>query len=119
LKIKLDENMPAAAKVAAETLGHDVETVADEGMQGAPDRDVFEAAQRESRFLITLDVDFGDVRQYPPGSHAGIAILRLDSTDFQTTTDAVRRLLTSHELGDLTRCLVVVRKHLIRVRRPE
>ena len=114
---------PSAVRVAGlearlEALGHEVETVLDEELGGAPDRDVLEAAIRESRLLITLDRGFGDIRRYPPGTHAGIAVIRVDRQDTQTIADAVRSLLANEELGDLTGCVVVVRGHLVRIRRP-
>lgn len=119
MKIKLDENLPADAREAAESLGHDVDTVEDEGIAGADDPSVLRAATGSERFLITLDRGFGDIRRYPPGSHAGIAILRLDSQDAISATDAVRSLLRNDRLGDLSGCVVVVRGHLVRIRRPD
>jgi hypothetical protein len=61
----------------------------------------------------------GDIRSYPPGTHAGIIVLRVDSQDAATVTKAVRSFLVSDDLGDLAGCLVVVRGHLARIRRPE
>ena len=118
MRIKLDESVPVAARQALVQFGHDVDTVVDEGLQGASDRQVFAAAKREGRFLITLDRGFGDIRSYPPGTHPGIAVLRLDSLDAETTTDALRRLLGAGGFDDLTGCIVVVRGDLVRVRRP-
>jgi len=118
VRLKLDENLPREARVTAETLGHDVDTVIDEGLAGAGDPQVLAAATREQRFLITLDRGFGDVRQYPPGSHPGIAVIRVDPQDSDTVVHAVRSFLSNEQLGDLSGCIVVVRGHLIRVRRP-
>ncbi len=81
MRIKLDENLPEDARLAAVGLGHDVDTVVNEGIGGVSDRDVFVAAIREGRFLITLDRGFGDIRHYPPGSHPGIAVIRVESQD--------------------------------------
>ncbi len=119
MKLKLDENLPEGARRVAESLGHDVDTVAEERLGGADDPAVLDAARRAGRFLITLDRGFGDVRRYPPGDHPGIAVLRVDSEDGPTVTQAVGSFLSSRDLGDLTGCLVVVRGHLARIRRPE
>jgi predicted nuclease of predicted toxin-antitoxin system len=51
MKIKLDENMPAALAEHLRVLGHDVHTVPDEGLAGAVDPEVWSAAQGEDRFL--------------------------------------------------------------------
>ena len=119
MRIKLAENLPGEARAAAMALGHDVETVLDEALGGAGDHAVLAAASREDRLLVTLDRGFGDVRRYPPGSHRGIAIIRVEPQDAPTVTAAVTQFLSNEGLGDLTGCLVVVRGRLIRVRRPE
>lgn len=118
MRLKLDENLPESARLAAVALGHDVDTVLDEALGGAPDPEVIAAATRADRFLLTLDRGLGDVRSCPPGSHPGVAVLRVDSQDAPSVAEAVRGFLANDTLGDLTGCLVVVRGHLIRVRRP-
>jgi predicted nuclease of predicted toxin-antitoxin system len=118
VRLKLDENLPEEARLAAASLGHDVDTVIDEGLRGAGDSVILAASTTEQRFLITLDRGFGDVRQYPPGSHPGIAVIRADQQDAGTVTGTVRSFLSNEQLGDLTGCIVVVRGHLVRVRRP-
>ena len=118
MRIKLDENLPEDARLAAVGLGHDVDTVLNEGIGGVSDRDVFVAAIREGRFLITLDRGFGDIRHYPPGSHPGIAVIRIESQDPPSVVLAVRNFLSNRDLGGLSGCIVVVRGDLVRVRRP-
>jgi len=49
--IKLDENIPVVLKNDLEALGHNVDTVASENLQGAPDARVWLAAQQELRLL--------------------------------------------------------------------
>lgn len=119
MRLKLDENLPDDARQAAVALGHDVDTVVDEGLGGATDPALLAAASGEDRFVVTLDRGFGDVRRYPPGTHAGIAVLRVDSQDARTVTDALTTFLGNDTLGDLRGCIVVVRGHLVRIRRPD
>lgn len=82
MKFKLDENLPAVAAVHLLAAGHDVHTVHDEGLQGADDTAVMGAAIREGRVLVTLDLDFADVRRYVPGTHAGVWVLRPEVQTF-------------------------------------
>ncbi len=77
MKVKLDENIPVRLAGLLATFGHAVDTVASEGLKGRSDSDVWSAAQREDRFLITQDLDFSDVRQFKPGTHAGLLLVRL------------------------------------------
>jgi predicted nuclease of predicted toxin-antitoxin system len=60
MKIKLDENFPAQLAVVLTRLGHDVDTVAQQGLRGADDPAVWEAAQASGRFLITQDMDLAE-----------------------------------------------------------
>jgi hypothetical protein len=71
MKIKLDENLPLHLATSLEDLGHDVHTTYSEGLTGHADRDMWRAAQAESRFLITQDLDFSDIRQFAPGISCG------------------------------------------------
>jgi predicted nuclease of predicted toxin-antitoxin system len=73
---KLDENLPHDLAAALGRRGHDVHTVADEHLAGESDPVVVAAATDEGRMLLTLDRGIGDLRRYPPGSHAGILVLR-------------------------------------------
>lgn len=77
MKIKLDENLPLRLVSALESLGHDVDTVEDEGLSGESDETVWHAAQQENRFLITQDLDFSDTRRFQSGTHSGILLVRL------------------------------------------
>ena len=77
MKIKLDENLPARLVPLLKKLGHQVDTVADEGLAGKPDINVWHKVTQEQRFLITQDLDFSDMRQFQPGSHPGILLVRL------------------------------------------
>ena len=76
LKIKLDEHLSGYMKAALEQEGHDTATVADEGLLGKNDAEVGGAAGREGRMLLTLDLEFADLRKHPPGSHPGVGATR-------------------------------------------
>ena len=93
MKVKLDENLGRTPQRFLEGEGHDVDNVYDEELSGASDPEVGEAAQAEGRFLVTLDTDFADVRQYPPGTHAGILLLRPRSRGRAAATALLRRVV--------------------------
>jgi hypothetical protein len=62
MKIKLDENVPFDLAIPLRTLGYDVHTAHEEGLTGHADSEIWRTAQKESRFLITQDLDFSDLR---------------------------------------------------------
>ena len=70
MRIKLDENLPGVLVSRLAALGHDVHTTQYEGLAGQVDSEVWEAAQREGRFLITQDMDFSDARRSAHFAHS-------------------------------------------------
>jgi len=70
--VKLDENLGKTHVRFLRELGYEADRVHDQGLSGANDERVWARVCAEGRFLITLDLDFSDVRRYRPGSHPGI-----------------------------------------------
>lgn len=77
MKVKVDENIGRSGVSLLRQAGHDVMTVPEQSLSGAPDELVFRACASERRVLVTLDRDFGQVRRFPPKQSAGIAVLEL------------------------------------------
>ena len=71
MRLKLDENLSRHLKPILAGLGHDVLTAADENLLSRPDTVIAAAAFKEERILLTLDIEFADLRKYPPGTHPG------------------------------------------------
>ncbi|HKO03201.1 MAG TPA: DUF5615 family PIN-like protein, partial [Candidatus Acidoferrales bacterium] len=67
MKFKLDENLSRHLKDVVSSLGHDAATAAEEDLLARSDREVAAAACAEDRVLLTLDVEFGNLKKYPPG----------------------------------------------------
>ncbi|MFA9431695.1 DUF5615 family PIN-like protein [Egicoccus sp. AB-alg2] len=73
-RVELDENLPNDLATALRRDGRDVHTVVVKRLAGESDPVVMAAATDEGRILLTLDRGIGDLRRYPPGSHAGIVV---------------------------------------------
>ena len=114
MKFKLDENLPASSAEVLARVGHHVDTVTSEGLKGAPDQDVVAAAAAAGRVLITLDQGMGDIRAYPPGSHAGIVVLRLADQSAAAVTQAVSELASFAEPTTLAGAIAVLQRGLLR-----
>ena len=65
MKIRVDENIGRRGIELLRQAGHDVVSVCERGLSGAPDQAVFHACVSEGRTLITLDRDFGQVPRFP------------------------------------------------------
>jgi len=118
MKIKLDENLPLQLATSLEDLRPDVHTTSGEGLTGHTDREIWGAAQAESKLLITQDLDFSDIRQFAPGSHAGLLLIRLHSPSRQNLIARVEKVFQTETVDQWQRCFVVVSERKIRVLRP-
>jgi predicted nuclease of predicted toxin-antitoxin system len=117
MKTKLDENLPLSLAPLLSHLGHDVHTVAQEELSGAPDNRIWAAAQAEHRYLITQDLDFSDIRQFIPGTHCGILLVRLRSPDRQSLLQRIAHIFEHETVTDWAGCFVVATERKIRITR--
>ena len=115
-KFKVDENMPAEAAALLAQAGHDAATVPDQRMGGRPDPDVAAVCRREDRAVVTLDLDFCDIRAYPPADYPGIIVLRLARLDKRRVLSALQRLLPLLNQEPLQGKLWIVGETTVRVR---
>ena len=90
MKIKLDENLPTRLASLLVSMGHQVDSVVDEGLTGKPDSDVWIAAQKEGRFLVTQDLDFSDTRHTARHS-SGPAVGSIARTGCECVAPACRQ----------------------------
>lgn len=118
MRIKLDENLPFRLASSLRELGHNVDTVPEEGLSGRLDRAIWEAAQQEERFLITQDMDFSDSRRFAPGQHKGILLLRLHSASRRDLLQRVQELFRNENVAKWSGCFVVATERKLRVLRP-
>lgn len=119
MRIKLDENIPTRLAGTLSALGHEVDTVMQEGMTGRPDTDVWERAQQDGRFLITQDLDFSNIRRFTPGGHHGLLLVRLRSPGRQILAKKIQALFETEDCSGWQRCFVVVTDKKLRVQRPK
>jgi predicted nuclease of predicted toxin-antitoxin system len=116
MKIKLDENLPAMLARELAMLGHDVDTVPQEGHQGGSDDAIWEAAQQAGRFLITQDMDFSDLRKFVFGSHCGVMLVRLREPGRRALFVRIVSALSTEECEAFAGRFVIVTERKIRVR---
>jgi len=71
VKFKIDENLPTEVAALLADAGYDAMTVPEQHLGGHPDPDIVTICQNEGRAIVTLDLDFADIRLYPPKHCAG------------------------------------------------
>jgi len=119
MKVKLDENLPLRLAAVLQKFGHDVHTVREEELTGHADTEIWKRAQKESRFLITQDMDFSDSRKFAPGSHHGILLVRLRSPDRRNLIKRISELFQNESIDKWRGCFVVATERKIRVLQPQ
>jgi hypothetical protein len=114
MRIKLDENLPLRLVDALTLLGHDVHSVREEALSGSSDAVLWEVVRREGRFLITQDLDFSDMRQFAPGTHAGLLLVRLRRPGRDLLYRFVYELFRRHDVTAWQGAFMVATEHKVR-----
>jgi Domain of unknown function (DUF5615) len=143
VRFKLDENLPTELTGDLARLGHEAETVFDEGLAGAEDPVILAAASREDRIPLTLqetahnatrrvrvsspqggrrrvlcalDKGIASVRDYPPQTFSGIVLFRPERFGRGMVLRFIRERLADVLALDLAGRLAVVGPSRIRIR---
>jgi predicted nuclease of predicted toxin-antitoxin system len=116
---KVDENLHPEVIVLLQQRGHDAVSVRTQGLRGASDRVIADVCQREERALLTLDLDFGDIRAYPPEQFPGLVVLRMSNQSRPSVLRVVERMLALLDREPLLGHLWIVEEHRVRIRHAE
>ena len=83
-----------------------------------PDEELWPRVQGERRWLVTADKGFGDLRRHPPGSHAGVILLRAKEESRRAYLELAATALEQLDLEHLAGAVIVVTSQGIRIRVP-
>ena len=92
MRFLVDEDLPRSTCALLREHGHIAFDVRDIGYRGAPDSEIAAYAQRERLCIVTGDLGFSDIRNYPPNEYAGLVVLKLPRT---ATASTILQLLES------------------------
>jgi predicted nuclease of predicted toxin-antitoxin system len=116
LKFKVDENLPAEIAILLVDAGHDALTVPDQKLGGRGDQILADACRQEGGAVVTLDLDFADIRAYPPADYAGIVVMRLWRLEKHHIIHTLQRLLPAFEQEQRSGKLWIVDESTVRIR---
>jgi predicted nuclease of predicted toxin-antitoxin system len=116
----IDANLPRSVVALLRSLGHGVEFARDIGLADAPDRDIAARAKLTGAALLTRDLDFANIRQYPPEDYPGLVVLRLpdDATAHAIAAVVARFVREPALLAALRGRLAIVEADRVRFRPP-
>lgn len=118
MQFLLDANMPRSALQALTQANYRASHVRDQGLGDATDAQINQFALQHGWTLVTRDLDFCDIRNYPPEHSPGRVVIRISETS--TAADIVlllRRFLAAPQLiQQIPGHLVVIDTHQVRFR---
>jgi predicted nuclease of predicted toxin-antitoxin system len=116
MRFKIDENLHDAVAALLSGAGHDVHTVYDEGLRGSIDEVIAAHCRLKDRAPVTLDLDFADIRTYPPASHPGMIVLRVANQSRPHILQVMSSIVTLLDSEQLANRLWIVSEAGVRIR---
>ena len=113
---KIDENLPIELAELLSGFGHDAKTINDQHLQGVDDPVLIEKCSNEKRIIVTLDIDFSDIRAYPPQDHEGIIVLRVGNQSKRHVLKVFQDILPLIGREPIKRHLWIIEENMIRMR---
>jgi predicted nuclease of predicted toxin-antitoxin system len=95
---------------------HDAKHLRDEGLQRAPNGDIFAKAAEEDRVILPFDLDFGEIAALAKGRNVSIVLFRLHNTRTPHVIDRLRAVLDDCATALQKSAVVVVEETRHRVR---
>lgn len=118
MRFLLDANLPRMAVPLMTSLGYEANAARDLGLGDATDAQIAAYACKTSAAIVTRDLDFADVRNYPPEDYFGILVIRLpDDTIARDIARVLERFFSQKQLVERIKGrLVIVESDRVRFR---
>lgn len=116
MKFKIDENLPVEFVDVLKVVGHKAMTVAEQELQGKVDSEIIDTCSKENRILVTLDLDFADIKLYPPQKYPGFIVLRINHQDKWNLIKVFKNIIPALKQEQIKGRLWIVEETMIRIR---
>jgi predicted nuclease of predicted toxin-antitoxin system len=115
MRFNFDENADPRWRIPLEEAGHHVSTVAEEHLQGAKDPVIARTCRDLGLCLVTADVGFAQILEYPPRDYPGIIVLRHPRPTLAGMSQLVRQVAAALETRSPQGRLWIVEPGRIRI----
>jgi len=95
---------------------HDVLTTQEVGLAGKPDENILAYAVEHKRILLTIDMDFSNIRRFPPANHTGIIVLKIRPRIVEKVHQVLAQVLRDIDMEKLGKSLVIIDQSKYRIR---
>ena len=116
MHFKIDENLSEDVAERFCLSGFEASTVIEQGLKGYSDESIAEMCRSAKHVIVSLDLDFGDVRDYPPSEFSGIIVLRLSRQGHDAVLRVINRVISNLKRETVTGRLWIVDEHRLRIR---
>ena len=116
MKFKIDENLPIELIDVLRSAGYAGMTAFEQRLNGKPDSKVINRCREEKYVLVFLDLDFADIRLYPPEKYSGLIIIRIKNQDRYNVIETFKKIIPNLKLENITGTLWILDEKRIRIR---
>ncbi len=114
----LNHNLsPETTEFFRKELDFDATDTREQKLEAASDSEIAAYAAREGRIVVTFDADFGDIRDFPPGSYPGVVRLKIPIQTIEVLHPILRDFFGKISPDDLAGALVTLEPGFYRIRR--
>ncbi len=117
MSILLDHNVPAKFVRLLNDWGYEASRLTEHLDADAADVDVIALAQTLGAVLLTIDLDFANLLDYPPADYAGILVMRYQAAREDAVIATLRQALNDLYRDDLRGMLVIIEPTRYRIRK--
>jgi predicted nuclease of predicted toxin-antitoxin system len=116
VKFKIDENLPIEFVGLLIIAGHQAMTVTEQHLQGRADPVIIDTCAKEGYILVTLDLDFADIRTYPPTQYPGLMVFRVVRQDKRHLIEVFQRAINVLMQEPIEGRLWIIEETKVRIR---
>ena len=116
MKFKIDENLPVEFVDVLESSGYVAMTTLEQELNGKVGTVVINKCLEEKFILVTLDLDFADIKLYPPHKYPGIIIIRAKYQDKWHLLEIFKSVIPNFKHDKIKGTLRIVEEKKIRIR---
>src|SRR4051794_4183120 len=117
MTILVDQCVPRKFLRLLNDWGYQTYSVTEYIAANSSDQDVIALAQKLDAVLLTIDLDFANVIDYPPANYQGIIVARYEIHDEVLLTSTLKQMLTTLYRDELRASLIIVEPKRYRVRK--
>jgi predicted nuclease of predicted toxin-antitoxin system len=117
MSILIDHCVPRKFSRLLQTWGYSTCFLTEHIAADATDSDVIALAQKLDAVLLTVDLDFANILVYPPGSYAGIIVMRYNAAEESALIHSLEQALADLYRDSLRNILIIIEPTRYRIRR--